>query len=90
VSDWPSLSDQGNAMPTSPTTPRSTIYIHPEDAQHLRDLAAELGLVQVGGGGERYQAGSLSALMRFLAASSRGAHRPHVLRFLRALKAATR
>lgn len=73
----------------SPTTPRSTIYIHPEDAQHLRDLAAELGLFQVGGGGEHYQAGSLSALMRFLAASSRGPHRATVVQFLRALHAAT-
>jgi hypothetical protein len=71
------------------TAPKSSVYIDHDDAERLRDLAADLGLYQVSGGGARYQAGSLSALLRFLAASSRTRHRAAMLEFLHALHEVT-
>jgi len=71
------------------TAPKSSIYLDHDDAESLRDLAAELGLHQVSGGGARYQAGSLSALLRFLAHASRTRHRAAMLEFLHALHEVT-
>jgi lysophospholipid acyltransferase (LPLAT)-like uncharacterized protein len=76
-------------MRTARTAPKSSVYIDHDDAESLRDLAADLGLHQVSGGGARYQAGSLSALLRFLATASRTRHRGAMLEFLRALAQVT-
>jgi hypothetical protein len=76
-------------MPTAASAPKSSIYIDPPEAEVLRELAAELGLVQTVGGGAKYQAGSLSALMRFLAAACGTTHRATLLTFLRTLQQVT-
>lgn len=68
---------------------RSTIYMDKADADVLRELASDLGLVQPTGGGARYQAGSLSALMRFLSDAARTPHRPSIVAFFEALQTAT-
>jgi hypothetical protein len=78
-------------MPTTrePQITRSSIYIDAAEAEVLRELASELGLVQHVGGGAKYQAGSLSGLMRFLAAAAMTPHRPQIVQFLTALQSLT-
>lgn len=68
---------------------RTSIYMDAAEAEVLRELASELGLVQHVGGGAKYQAGSLSGLMRFLAAAAMTPHRPQIVQFLTALQALT-
>jgi hypothetical protein len=81
-------------MPTATDTPirtlpRSTIYIPRDQAETLRALAADLGLLQPAGGGVRYGAGSLSALMRLIAVAAETKHRTTLVTFLRTLQQVT-